>query len=303
MCALCTGAATDVCRRPLRLRLSSRSPLQLKWRRHDGATAVVQREDMRFSRWRAVCARYERALLLLAGACVALGITLGHAALTPRAPRITQQDIDAAVLRTLQTKPVPSPAARAYQAVRGSIVRVRSSGSTGTGVVIINRGVILTNLHVLAGQTRVKVMFENGLESDATIINVQAEKDVALLQAEQIPDDLKAATLRSAKHLVEGEQVTAVGFPYGIGPSVSAGVISGLGREYDSADGKRLRNLIQFDAAANPGSSGGPLLNATGEVIGLVTAILTPTQKGGFSGIAFAVPIEMAAAGAGLPPF
>ncbi len=117
------------------------------------------------------------------------------------------------MLRTLQTKPVPSPAARAYQAVRGSIVRVRASGSIGTGVVIINRGVILTNLHVLAGQTRVKVMFENGLESDATMINAQPERDVALLQAEQIPDDLKAATLRSAKHLVEGEQVTAVGFP------------------------------------------------------------------------------------------
>ena len=146
-------------------------------------------------------------------------------------------------------------------------------------------------------------MFENGLESDATMISAQPERDVALLQAEQIPDDLKAATLRSAKRLVEGEQVTAVGFPYGIGPSVSAGVISGLGREYDSADGKHLRNLIQFDAAANPGSSGGPLVNAAGEVIGLVTSILTPTQKAGFSGIAFAVPIEMASAGAGLPPF
>lgn len=258
---------------------------------------------MNFSRWRAVCARYEKALLLVAGACVALGITLGHAALTPRAPRITQQDIDAAVLRALQTKPVPSPAARAYQAVRGSIVRVRADGSIGTGIVIINRGVILTSLHVLAGQTRVRVMFENGLESDATMISSQPERDVALLQAEQIPDDLKAVTLRSAKHLVEGEQVTAVGFPYGIGPSVSSGVISGLGREYDSAEGQHLRNLIQFDAAANPGSSGGPLVNATGEVIGLVTSILTPTQKAGFSGIAFAVPIEMATSGAGLPPF
>jgi S1-C subfamily serine protease len=147
------------------------------------------------------------------------------------------------------------------------------------------------------------VLFENGLESDATLITAQPQNDTAVLQAEQVPDDLKAATLRSAKKLVEGEHVTAVGFPYGIGPSVSAGVVSGLGREY-SPDGKRLlRDLIQFDAAANPGSSGGPLLNAGGEVIGLVTAILAPAEKGGFSGIAFAVPIELAASGAGLPPF
>ena len=107
-----------------------------------------------------------------------------------------------------------------------------------------------------------------------------------------------------AKHLIEGEHVTAIGFPFGIGPSVSHGVISGLKREYQSADGERiLSNLIQFDAAANPGSSGGPLVNAAGEVIGIVTAILSTAEKAGFSGIAFAVPIELAAGAAGLPPF
>ena len=125
-----------------------------------------------------------------------------------------------------------------------------------------------------------------------------------MLQASQIPDDLQAATLRSAKNLLEGEHVTVVGFPYGIGPSVSHGVISGLRRQYQSPDGERvLSNLIQFDAAANPGSSGGPLVNAAGEVIGIVTAILTTSEKAGFSGIGFAVPIEIAAGAAGLPPF
>ena len=125
-----------------------------------------------------------------------------------------------------------------------------------------------------------------------------------MLQARDIPDDLQAATLRSAKHLIEGEHVTAVGFPFGIGPSVSHGVISGLHRQYQSPEGDRvLSELIQFDAAANPGSSGGPLVNAEGEVVGIVTAILAPTEKAGFSGIAFAVPIELAAGAAGLPPF
>src|SRR5256884_415457 len=138
----------------------------------------------------------------------------------------------------------------------------------------------------------------------AAIISTQPENDLAVLQAKQIPDDLQAATLRSAKHLIEGEHVTAIGFPFGIGPSVSHGVISGLKREYQSPDGERiLSNLIQFDAAANPGSSGGPLVNAAGEVIGIITAILTPAEKGAFAGIAFAVPIELAAGAAGLPPF
>src|SRR5256885_3271112 len=104
--------------------------------------------------------------------------------------------------------------------------------------------------------------------------------------------------------MVEGEPVTVVGFPYGIGPSVSHGVISGLRRQYQSPEGERpLSNLIQFDAAANPGSSGGPLVNAAGEVVGIVTAILSPSEKAAFSGIGFAVPIETAAGAAGLPPF
>jgi S1-C subfamily serine protease len=97
--------------------------------------------------------------------------------------------------------------------------------------------------------------------------------------------------------------VVAVGFPFGIGPSVSAGVVSGLHRQYRSPDGAtQLSNLIQFDAAVNPGSSGGPLLNAAGEVVGIVTAMLDP-GGGGFAGIGFAVPVETAAAAAGQPPF
>jgi len=260
-------------------------------------------------------------MLFLAGVAAAVVLVAIHAALTPPAPApITQDDIDLAVARTLETKPVPSPAVKAYQAVRSSIVRVRASSgegigeglvaneearrATGSGVVIIDRGVILTSLHVVAGASRVRVQFEDGMEADASVVSTQPEMDLAILQAKQVPDDLRAATLRSAKQLIEGEHVTAIGFPFGIGPSVSHGVISGLKREYRAPDGERaLSNLIQFDAAANPGSSGGPLVNAAGEVIGIVTAILATSEKAGFAGIAFAVPIEMAAGAAGLPPF
>ena len=96
----------------------------------------------------------------------------------------------------------------------------------------------------------------------------------------------------------------AVGLPFGIGPSVVAGVVSGLKREFRSPEGQHvLTNLIQFDAAANPGNSGGPLVTMDGEVVGIVTAILNPTEQRTFIGIGFAVPIENAAAAAGMPPF
>jgi S1-C subfamily serine protease len=136
------------------------------------------------------------------------------------------------------------------------------------------------------------------------VVSTQPENDLAVIQAADVPDDLVPATLASADALRPGDHAVAVGFPFGIGPSTSAGVISGLRRQYRSPHGERmLSNLIQFDAAANPGSSGGPLVNAAGEVIGIVTAILSPNEQRAFAGIAFAVPIETAAAAAGLPPF
>jgi S1-C subfamily serine protease len=174
----------------------------------------------------------------------------------------------------------------------------------GTGVVIVDKGIILTNLHVVRGAGSVKVLFADGSESQASVVGVQPENDLAVLQAHTIPDDLHAATLRSTNDLLEGDQVVAVGFPFGIGPSVSAGVISGFEREFKSPEGEReIGNLIQFDAAANPGNSGGPLVTMDGEVIGIVTGILNPTSHRTFVGIGFAVPIESAAAAAGLPPF
>ena len=174
----------------------------------------------------------------------------------------------------------------------------------GTGVVIVDKGIILTNLHVVLGAAKLKVIFFDGLESEATVIGVQPENDLAVLKAAKLPDDLKAAVLRSTQDLAPGDEVVAVGFPFGIGPSASAGIISGLKREYRSPEGKRvLTNLIQFDAAANPGNSGGPLVTMDGEVVGIVTAILNPTEQRVFVGIGFAVPIENAASAIGMSPF
>jgi S1-C subfamily serine protease len=234
--------------------------------------------------------------------------------MAPSTRQITQEDIRAAVLHTLETNALPSAAAKAYRVIAPSIVRVRGleqekngadvERSVGTGVVIVDNGTILTNLHVVKNAKRVQVVFADGLESDATVTGARPEHDLAVLQARTIPDDLFPATMRSTADLAMGDLVFAVGFPFGIGPSVTAGVVSGLRREFHSPEGKRLlTNLIQFDAAVNPGSSGGPLVTAGGEVVGIVTAILNPTDQRFFVGIGFAVPIENAAAAAGVPPF
>lgn len=266
------------------------------------------------SRWRNFCQRYERPLWVAAAVLLALLVVITNALITPTTHQLTQEDINAAVLHTLENNTLPSPAAKAYEVIRPSVVRVRRmepgkngeeiEKGVGTGVVIVDKGIILTNLHVVRGAKRVRVVFADGLESDATVTGVQPQHDLAVLQAQKIPDDLVAATMRSTADLALGDQVVAVGFPFGIGPSATAGVVSGLRREFLSPEGKRLlTNLIQFDAAVNPGSSGGPLVTAQGEVIGVVTAILNPTDQRFFVGIGFAVPIENAAAAAGVPPF
>ena len=285
---------------------------------------------------------------LLWGAIVLLAILLTLSlslSLRTGQRRLTQEDINAAVLKTMETQVMPSEYARAYDKISPSVVRVISyvkksrlkkdepiknarlapklkppgpahpgaegavededvEHGVGTGVVIIDKGVILTNLHVVSGADRIKVIFSDGLESSASISGVQPENDLAVLQAKTIPDDMIAATMRSTNDLAPGDMVLAVGFPFGIGPSASGGIISGLKRVFRSPEGKQeMKNLIQFDAAANPGNSGGPLVTMDGEVVGIVTAILNPTSARTFLGIGFAVPIENAAAAAGLPPF
>lgn len=279
-------------------------------REHPGARAARKA-------WRRYCERHERLLTIAASAFLALLIVSGYAAIRPAPRPIVQQDIDAAVLHTLENKVLPSPASKAYEAVQHAVVRVEGLSlakdtetqadtvhGIGTGVVIVDKGIILTNLHVVRGFDRIRVTFADGLESDAVITGTAPEHDLAVLQAATIPDDLAAATMRSTQDLAMGDRVIAVGFPFGIGPSVSAGVVSGLRREYRSPEGKRLlTNLIQFDAAVNRGNSGGPLVTADGEVVGIVTAILNPSDEGVFIGIGFAVPIENAAAAVGISPF
>jgi S1-C subfamily serine protease len=304
-----------------RITLYSRSVPPRSMREPPPAQAAAPSEQApavrapRSGRLKNLMTRLHAPLLVTSGATVALLLVYAFNASKPPPRALTQKDIDAAVLRTLETKPLPSRAAQAYELVKGAVVRVRGLGgegdadkdaerSVGSGVVILDNGTILTNLHVVSSAKRLRVVFSDGLEADATVIGARPEHDLAVIQAKTVPDDLTPATLRSTADLRVGDEVVAAGFPFGIGPSVTSGVVSGLRREYQSPEGKRLlTNLIQFDAAANPGSSGGPLFTTDGEVVGIVTGILNPNKEAVFIGIGFAVPIENAAAAAGMSPF
>ncbi len=247
---------------------------------------------------------------------VVLALFGGWRLLHPDPTALSQWDIDNAVKYTLShTDPPPADTTIAAATVGPSVVRVEGylspehaaeeakaeqarrrrrtrapsrvplrtpdgrqdmPDATGSGVVIDAKGDILTNLHVIHTTDRWVITFWDGSKSDAELVNAQPENDLAVIRAKMAPDDLKPATLASTGGLNPGDTVVAVGFPFGIGPSVSAGVIAGLKREFVDPDrkddGGHLTNLIQFDAAVNPGNSGGPLVNRDGEVVGIVTA-------------------------------
>jgi S1-C subfamily serine protease len=262
--------------------------------------------------------RHDRALVFVFGLLCALGLFVARDAMRPKPTKLTQDDVDKAVLHTLENKTLPSRAAKAAELVMPAVVRVQGyngeendepgSGiemtGVGSGVVIVDNGVILTNLHVVSGAKRVTVKFYDGSESEVELVRAFPENDLAVIKAKKVPDDLEPATLGSTANLRPGDEVVAVGFPFGIGPSTSAGVISGLDRSFRSPEGKQvMTGLIQFDAAANPGNSGGPLVTMDGEVIGIVTAILNPTSARTFIGIGFAATIESAGSAVGIPPF
>jgi len=314
------------------------------WAEQDDAPSPVAQ----LSSWtKKFARRHERTLPAAVAGLAVLALIGGWQLLHPAPRALTQWDIDNAVKYTLShTDPLPADTTIAAAKVGPSVVRVEGylspehaaaeakaekelakkdksikpmplrspdgkedkPDATGTGVVIDEKGDILTNLHVIRSTDRWVVTFWDGTKSDAQIVNIQPENDLAVIKAKTAPDDLKPATLASTGGLNPGDTVVAVGFPFGLGPSVSGGVISGLKREFvdpdrKPGDGGRLTNLIQFDAAANPGNSGGPLVNRKGEVLGIVTGILNPTQQHVFIGIGFAVPIENAAAAAGMSPF
>ncbi|GAB3846760.1 S1C family serine protease [Dactylosporangium cerinum] len=197
----------------------------------------------------------------------------------------------------------PPTIAQIYASVAPSVVTIQALdgdkvAATGTGVVASAEGIILTANHVIAGAGGIRVVFADGTQATAKVAQADPAMDIAALAPESLPDVLVPAVLGNSGRLAVGNTVVAVGNQLGLTSSATAGVISGLDRTATNPDGTKLTGLIQFDAAVNPGSSGGPLVNAKGETIAIVVALANPTSAGTFVGVGFAVPIG-AALGAG----
>lgn len=249
-----------------------------------------------------------------AGVLAALLALLLYDALASEPRQITRSEVEESVAQAMASAtPPPAFSSRVYQAIQPSLVLIesivdndsdRDSVGLGSGVVIDDRGNVLTSLHVVAGATDIRVTFADGTRSSAMIVAEQPENDIAVIQALQPPPVIVPAVLGNPNAMRIGDEAFVVGNPYGLYSSMSAGVVSGFDRTFEHPEGdQRLQNLIQIDAAANPGNSGGPLLNRSGQVVGIVTAILNPTEDSFFVGIAFAVPITIAGGAAGLPPY
>ncbi len=191
-----------------------------------------------------------------------------------------------------------------YTAVAPSVVEITATLAegggdlTGTGVIVNADGTILTALHVVKGAGAIQVTFADGTYLPGDGDGGRPDQDIATLGPATLPSILVPAVLGSPGRLAVGQNVVAIGNPLGLTRTTTTGVVSGLSRAAREPDGTNLSGLIQFDAAVNPGSSGGPLLNAQGQTVGIVVALANPTAAGTFIGIGFAVPIT-AAVGAG----
>jgi S1-C subfamily serine protease len=250
----------------------------------------------------------------MSGILATLVALLLYNVLVPGSPQLTLQQVNDTVAQALASAtPPPTFSSRVYQIIQPSLVLIqtqslgddgKAEGGLGSGVVINASGLILTSLHVVANATDIQLTFADGTQSSAKVVAAQPEDDIAVLSADQPPAQLFPATLGNPNAMHVGDEAFVVGHPFGLYDSMSAGVISGFDRSFQPPNGKqRLEGLIQIDAAVNPGNSGGPLLNRYGQVIGIVTGIINPTEQNVFIGIGFAVPIDVAGGAAGLPPY
>jgi S1-C subfamily serine protease len=190
-----------------------------------------------------------------------------------------------------------------YQRLQPSVVEVTATASSrfgqseglGTGIIIDQRGFILTNYHVVSGADTVEVTLADGSTAQATVAGSDAGNDLAVIRIDPPAGGLTVASLGNSDQLQVGDTVFALGNPFGLEDTFTQGIVSALGRTYPSDAGTRsLRNLIQTDAAVNPGNSGGPLVNCDGQVVGINTLLANPTGESVNVGVAFAVSINAA---------
>ena len=190
-----------------------------------------------------------------------------------------------------------------FQQVRPSVVEITSTTNSrlgqsqgeGSGVIIDEQGFILTNYHVVSGADTLEVTLADGSTASATLMGRDPGNDLAVIRIDPPAGGLTAASLGDVDQLRVGDPVFALGNPFHLEATFTEGIVSALGRTYSPGSGTRpLRNMIQTDAAVNPGNSGGPLINCHGEVIGINTLLENPTGQSVNVGVAFAVSINTA---------
>ena len=192
-----------------------------------------------------------------------------------------------------------------YEKVADGVVNVTSTAvqmdfffnafptqGSGSGSIIDTKGHILTNHHVAANAQKLEVTLGDGSKWPAKLVGSDPDNDLAVIKIETPREKLKIVPMGDSKNLRVGQKVLAIGNPFGLQRTLTTGIISSLGRTIRSEAGTMIEDVIQTDAAINPGNSGGPLLNSDGEIIGINSAILSPS--GGNVGIGFAIPINTA---------
>jgi S1-C subfamily serine protease len=230
-------------------------------------------------------------------------------------PALTRSDVDRAVAQAVQRAQqqahnAPPDAAAAYHRIAPSLVTITTQpapggaeAELGAGVVANASGSVLTALHVVETDGKpngsIQVRFADGTVATGTVASRRPDSDIAVLAVDRLPQVVVPAVMGGGAQV--GDSVFPVGNPFGLTGTLTGGVVSALDREVRSPTGATLKGLIQFDAAVNPGNSGGPLLNRDGQVIGIVTGLANPSGQKYFVGIGFAVPIATAAGAAGMP--
>jgi S1-C subfamily serine protease len=274
----------------------------------------VSRSELWRGRFLRLLRLVRRALPFALSVVAALLAFLLYNQLAPHPHPLTLQEVNKSMAQTMASAtPPPAYSTIVYQIIRPSLVLIETKApgadgkvedGLGSGVIIDDMGDILTSLHVVADVTDIQLFFYDGTQSGAQVVTTQPENDIAVLQADKLPAQLVPAVLGNPNAMRVGDEVYAVGNPFGLYSSITSGVISGFNRTFKPPNSNlELKDLIQIDAAVNPGNSGGPLLNRNGQVIGIVEGILNPTDQSFFVGIGFAVPINIAGGAAGLPQY